>query len=653
MSGTEGAGARLDEARRAVGDRAWTKAYELLSALDAGTRLEGEDLERLAKAAYWRGDADRSISTRERAYAAYLERGDEIRAASCALTLRREYLSKLQDSVAAGWLTRAERLLDGRPDDSIAHGYLAITHADAARARGHFAQALALVDRALTIAEGLGNRDLHAWGVMRRGMFLIDEGRLEAGWPLVEEVAGAAAGGELGAFTTGAVFANAITMCRDVGDYRRGGEWGDAAMRWCEREEIVGFPGICRLHRGEILRMVGRLSEAEGETSRAWEELAGFSALHAAAAQHELGEVRLRLGDLGEAEEAFRQAHELGEDPQPGFALLRLARGKPEDASASIRGSLEGTAFDRFARAQLLSAQAEIAVAAGDTQVASAASDELSDIAGKVASPAIAAASAWARGLLALHEGDHAVATLHLRRALTGWEEVGAPYEAARAAAALAEGHLAEGDRSAAAAELDSARSRLERIGARLQAQRVTELSARSSDAGRAVRTFLFTDIVGSTSLIQVIGDEAWTDLRRWHDLALRSRFAEHGGQEIDHAGDGFFLAFPDAASAVGCAIEIQRELAEHRRTHGFAPQVRIGLHATEATQTGGGDYSGLGVHTAARIASLAGPGEILASAGTVSDLGGVRTSDRRTAELRGIAEPVDVVAVDWRPGPR
>jgi class 3 adenylate cyclase len=653
VSGTEGAGARLDEARRAVRDRAWTKAYELLSALDAGTGLEAVDLERLAKAAYWRGDADRSISTRERAYAAFLERGDDDQAALCALTLRREYLSRLQDSVAAGWLTRAERLLDGRPDDTTAHGFLAITHADAARARGHFAQALALVDRALAIAEGSGNRDLHAWGVMRRGMFLIDEGRLEAGWPLVEEVAGAAAGGELGAFTTGAVFANAITMCRDVGDYRRGGEWADAAMRWCEREEIVGFPGICRLHRGEILRMVGRLSEAEGETSRAWEELAGFSPLHAAAAQHELGEVRLRLGDLGEAEEAFRQAHELGEDPQPGFALLRLARGKPEDASASIRGSLEGTAFDRFARAQLLSAQAEIAVAAGDTQVASAASDELSVIAGKVASPAIAAASEWARGLLALHEGDHAVATFHLRRALTGWEEIGAPYEAARAAAALAEAYLAEGDRGAAAAELESARGRLERMGARLQAQRVTELSARSSDAGRAVRTFLFTDIVGSTSLIEVIGDEAWTDLRRWHDQALRSRFAEHGGQEIDHAGDGFFLAFPDAASAVGCAIEIQRGLAEHRRTHGFAPHVRIGLHATEATQTGGGDYSGLGVHTAARIASLAGPGEILASAGTVSDLGDVRTSDRRTAELRGIAEPVDVVAVDWRPGPR
>lgn len=177
-------------------------------------------------------------------------------------------------------------------------------------------------------------------------------------------------------------------------------------------------------------------------------------------------------------------------------------------------------------------------------------------------------------------------------------------------------------------------------------------MGAHASAPGRAVRTFLFTDIVGSTSLIGVIGDEAWGDLRRWHDQALRSSFAEHGGEEIDHAGDGFFLAFPEATSAVGCAIEIQRRLAEHRRTHGFAPHVRMGLHATEASRSRG-EYTGLGVHAAARIASLAGPGEILASAATVSELAGVRTSDRRTASLKGIAEPVDVVAIGWHPGSR
>jgi class 3 adenylate cyclase len=652
MSGTQEVGSMLGEARIAVAHRAWERALDLLSTLDSGSGLEPEDLEGLAKAAYWTGDSDGSIATRERAYAAYIARGDEQRAAFCALTLRREYISKLQHSVAVGWLTRAERLLDSYPG-STAHGYLAIAHADAARARGDFAQALALVDRALEMAAGSGDRDLHAWGTLRRGMFLIDEGRVDAGWPSMEEVAAAAAGGELGMFTTGAVFSNVTAMCRDLGDYRRASEWADAAMRWCEKQGNTGFVGIFRLQRGEILRMFGKLSEAESETSRASEELASFSPVHAAAAQHELGEVRLRRGDLAAAEDAFRQAHAMGEDPQPGLALLRLAQGDMEAASASIRQSLEETAFDHFVRARMLSAQAEIAFAAGDARVAGPACEELAQIAGKVASPTIRAASDGARGLLALLEGDHAGAVDHLRRARAGWNEVDAPFESAKATAVLAEANLAEGNGDAAATELESARATFERIGAELEARRTAEHEAQAvASAGRAVRTFLVTDIVGSTSLIEAIGDEAWNDLRRWHDQTLRSSFAANGGEEIDHAGDGFFIAFRDATSAVGCAIEIQRRLGEHRREHGFAPHVRIGLHATAATRSRD-DYSGLGVHAAARIAALAGPGEILTSAETVGEVPGVETSDPRTVQLKGIVDPVDVVAIDWRPGRR
>ena len=652
MGGTGGANARLAEARVAVAHRAWERAFELLSALDAEAGLEPEDLEGLAKAAYWTGDSDLSIATRERAYAAYIARGDEQRAALCALTLRREYVSKLQHSVAAGWLTRAERLLDGYPG-STAHGYLAIAHADAARARGDFAQALALIDRAREIAAGSGDDDLHAWGTLRRGMFLIDEGRVDAGWPSMEEVAAAAAGGELGMFTTGAVFSNVTAMCRDLGDYRRAGEWADTALRWCEKQGNTGFVGIFRLQRGEILRMVGKLSEAETETSRASEELASFSPAHAGAAQHELGEVALRRGDLPSAEEAFRQAHGLGEDPQPGLALLRLAQGDVEAASVSIRQSVEETAFDHFARARMLSAQVEIAFAAGDARVAGPACEELAQIAGKVASPAIRAASHQARGLLALLEGDHGRAADHLRRARAGWNDLDAPFESAKAAVALAETHLAEGDGDAAATELEFARATFERIGAELEARRTADHEAHArTSAGRAVRTFLVSDIVGSTSLIDVIGDEAWGDLRRWHDQTLRSSFAENGGEEIDHAGDGFFIAFRDTAPAIGCAIDIQRRLTEHRREHGFAPQVRIGLHATAATRSRD-DYSGLGVHAAARIAALAGPGEILTSAETVGEVAGVETSDPRTVQLKGIADPVDVVAIAWRSGRR
>jgi len=159
------------------------------------------------------------------------------------------------------------------------------------------------------------------------------------------------------------------------------------------------------------------------------------------------------------------------------------------------------------------------------------------------------------------------------------------------------------------------------------------------------MRTFMFTDIVESTSLLEAIGDEAWTALLRWHDEILRSLFKASGGEEVDHAGDGFFVAFGDAAAAMTCARAIQRALQVHRREHGFAPRVRIGLHSGAARRTAE-SYKGRGVHQAARIAALAEPDEILAS---VTTLDGPAAAGARTVRLKGINEPVLVAPVDWR----
>jgi class 3 adenylate cyclase len=157
----------------------------------------------------------------------------------------------------------------------------------------------------------------------------------------------------------------------------------------------------------------------------------------------------------------------------------------------------------------------------------------------------------------------------------------------------------------------------------------------------------MFTDIVGSTNLVEVLGDEAWDTLLRWHDTTLREVFLAHQGEEVSSTGDGFFVGFDSPELAVATAIAVQRRLVEHRAKNGFAPQVRIGIHASDATQAGG-SFSGKGVHEAARIAALAGGGEILASVSTVAD-STVTTSAPRSVMLKGLSEPVDVVAVEWR----
>jgi len=163
------------------------------------------------------------------------------------------------------------------------------------------------------------------------------------------------------------------------------------------------------------------------------------------------------------------------------------------------------------------------------------------------------------------------------------------------------------------------------------------------------VRTFLFTDIVGSTDLVQTIGDEAWEDVLRWHDELLRTAIGSHRGELVHTTGDGVFASFGDAASAVSCAVAIQRRLAEHRRKHGFAPPVRIGVHAAEATMIAD-DYAGLGVHEAARVGAFAEGGEILTTRSTIEgETFPFEVTAEREVSLKGLAKPVRVVAVDWR----
>jgi class 3 adenylate cyclase len=162
----------------------------------------------------------------------------------------------------------------------------------------------------------------------------------------------------------------------------------------------------------------------------------------------------------------------------------------------------------------------------------------------------------------------------------------------------------------------------------------------------RVLKTFMFTDVVGSTNLVEALGDEAWDTLLRWHDATLREVFTGHEGREISTTGDGFFVSFDSPEQAVAAAIAIQRRLAEHRQKQGFAPQVRIGLHASDAQQVGE-NFRGKGVHEASRIAGLAAAGEIVASLATVGESN--RASGVRSETLKGLSEPIEVVIVDWR----
>jgi class 3 adenylate cyclase len=200
--------------------------------------------------------------------------------------------------------------------------------------------------------------------------------------------------------------------------------------------------------------------------------------------------------------------------------------------------------------------------------------------------------------------------------------------------------------------ELLAARGTFEQLGAALEAKRCDDmLRVETGSAGKRVsRTFMFTDIVGSTELLGTMGDEMWEGVLRWHDETLRILIEKHRGQVVHTTGDGFFASFANAADAIACAIAIQQRLLHHRRDHGFAPPVRIGLHAAEATEIAD-DYAGLGVHEAARVGAAAEGGEILVTAETLAAIPVLQfeAGIDRELTLKGLPEPVRVMPIEWR----
>ena len=626
----------------------WPDAYELLAAADRVAPLDAPDLERLANAARWSRNFPEMFEAFERAEAAYTAIDDHRGAARICLQLAREHYDRARDAVASGWFGRAATHL-GDDTECGEFATMQLLSGAVLWVAGDFEGARQLLTTAAEIAKRVGDHDAEGEARIYLGHVLINQGDHAEGLAMVDEATAAAMAGALGVQAAGNIYCSTINLCRNRGDWRRAQEWTEISLRWCERESVVVFPGICQLHRAEVMRLRGSFDEAERDALEAIEELLTPSPRFAGAAFHELGEIRRRRGDLAGAAQAMRRASELGFDPQPGLALLRLDQGDVSGAHAAISRALNdegGLAHEE--QGLVLPAAVTIALAAGDLDAANERLARLEMRAAASGTTAFAAALAGARGEIFLAEGRLADAIRELRTACRMWSEESAPFETAQTRVVLARAFSEEGSTADADLELEAALATFERLGAQHNARRVAALLSRRAEPARRELSFIFTDIVDSTRLVEVLGDAAWEDLLRWHDRTLRRLFEEHGGKEIDHAGDGFFVAFPEADAALACAIAVQRTLRDHRQTHGFGPRVRIGVHTSEAMESEG-TYIGKGVHTAARVGSESVGDEILASRATVdASLGAVPLSEWRALTLKGLSEPVEVAAVQW-----
>jgi class 3 adenylate cyclase len=655
-----------EQGRAALLRHAWGEALEKLTQADVDGELSPVDLDAFAEAAWWNGKLQQAIELRERAYAAATRADQPEAAVMLAIKLARDNVFRSSDVMSGAWLQRAERLLEG-VDENVGHGWLAATTSFRAATTGDMERALAESIKAEGIAARTGDRNLAAMAQSEHGFALIAQGNVAEGMAMVDEASVAAVGGELEPDTAGGICCTTIGACTTLGEWTRAAAWTDAQDRWCKREGIAGYPGMCRLYRSEIKELRGRWLEAEAEAQQASVELAGFVPAAAGLALYRIGQIRLRRGDLPEAEEALVRAHALGAHVEPALSLLRLAQGRIEVAADGIRDALErpprtpswhSPPGSDLYRIPLLSAQVEIALAAGDDSTAREAVRALESISDRFGSAALAATTAGVRGLLQLRTGTAADAVVSLRDSFETWTDIDAPYEAARARLALAEALAAGGQEDRARMEIAASRTAFEQLGAALDLRRADAIAASlgigagqsgtREAAPRELRAFAFTDIVDSTRLGEALGDAAWHAVLRRHDETVRSVVAEHGGEVVKNTGDGFFLAFIDTTRAIEAMVALQRRLAAHREREGFALSVRIGIHAAEASRSGA-DYIGTGVSLAARIGAAATASEILVSRGTVETASrSFPVIAERTLELKGIATPTDVVSIGW-----
>ncbi len=454
----------LERARDAAALEEWNDVHELLNRLDPSI-LAPKDFEALADAAWWLCRRDESLDARRKAYDGYLKAGNIPKAAFQTWHLFYEHLIGGEMAIATGWLKRAQRHLVDQPESEV-NGYLAFADCDLAHASGELDDALTHGRRVAEIGQRHSDPNLVALGMVQQGRTLISGGKVGEGTALLDEAMVGVLSNDVTAFFQGLVYCYVLSACQDVADLKRAGEWSEVAVRWCrDLPPSHLYHGLCRVHHVEIMSLHGALTDAELQAQQVCEDLLPWDPASASHAFYLYGEIQRRKGDSSAAERAFKKAHELGRDPQPGLALLRLTQGKADAAASALRNALAGESWNRLGRARLLGAQCEAAAAAGDLATARAAADELDQIASDFGPPALRASAGMARATQRLAEGDPTEASAAARSALVIWQELGLPYEAARARVLIAQAARLQGDEDAATMELEAARTAFDRLG--------------------------------------------------------------------------------------------------------------------------------------------------------------------------------------------
>jgi DNA-binding CsgD family transcriptional regulator len=474
----------LDQGRSAFREHRWTDAFDNLRDADRRGGLPAADLERLATAEILTGNAASGLESLTRAHEEFLVIGDIPGAARCAAWMAMHLTHLGESARAGGWLARGRRLVTELAEPDAVQGFLLIPESLGKLYGGDPEGALRLFSEAADIGQRFQDRDLSALALLGTGQAVLQLGRPEEGLRMFDEVMVAVTAGELSPVPSGIAYCAVIGNCQVAFDLERALQWTSALDRWCRnRPDMVAFSGQCQAHRAELFRLHGAWAEALDAAAGAQQRSGRGDPQALYGGHYQQGEVQRLTGKLDLAEASFMQAARSGYEPQPGLALVSLARGDAKQAQAMIRRAA-GLA-DTATRRHLLPALVDIELAVPDLPAARQGAGELASFAQECPRPMVRAVSYQADGAVRLAEADPAGASQSLRQAWHLWLELGVPYEAARCRVLIGRACRDLGDETSARMEFEAAHAEFLELGAAPAAAWAASLM-RKDDGGTA-----------------------------------------------------------------------------------------------------------------------------------------------------------------------
>jgi DNA-binding CsgD family transcriptional regulator len=451
----------------------WEAARVALEA-ELENRPRPDVLRGLGEASWWLGDLDASNGYYRRAYAAYLRAGDSFAAAETALALCVTYRSCLGNTpVAAGWLARAERAVEGENRDRI-KGWFWLMRAylddftDIARI-------LKLAGDALELGRAIGDKDLELCALGCRGIATVMMGRIDEGLKFVDEAMAGISGGENSRPET-VVFVSCVMLnaCEAARDWERMTKWRPVSDSFLDDYGCPYLYTECRSVHAKILLATGEWQEAERELQTTVRLTAGvFPAMHATTLGL-LAELRLRQGRIDEAESLLAES-EGRPEALPALAAVLMARGRHVIAKGLLQRCLRHLSQESLIPVRVFEMLIEAHLALGDIPSARETLERLRS--NPCCDTSLEAGSRvhMAAGRIAGASGDEAAALAHFESANAAFIKLGMPYEAATARFAAAQ-TLSAPDPDLAIAEAQGALSAFEKLGAKDQADRAGAL---------------------------------------------------------------------------------------------------------------------------------------------------------------------------------